>query len=203
MMHLAPFILLCIVSIVGTVGNVFIIAAVCLRKKLRVRGNMFVVNLAVADLIVTGYVMPISFTALYLGYYPFAADVCCSNAVLTEVSCLASVLSSLVIFLERCISANGHQFHRQVFTQISVPVFVGFTWICGVLWVWKGWGWIFIDQKGLVDACGFPFSLYILAYLFITAYIKGGLITMMYYGMYTAPDSHTTKNSIHIGMCDI
>ena len=60
MLPLAPFILLCILTIFGCVGNLLIIAVVCLTRKLRVRANAFVLNLAAADLIITGYVMPVA-----------------------------------------------------------------------------------------------------------------------------------------------
>ena len=44
---------LLIVSVFGTVGNLLVIASVVYKKRLHKHGNIFIVNLAVADLIVS------------------------------------------------------------------------------------------------------------------------------------------------------
>ena len=63
MMHLAPFVFLVFVAFLGTIGNLLVIGGVCIHKPLRTFGNAFVVNLAVADLIVTSYIMPMGLVA--------------------------------------------------------------------------------------------------------------------------------------------
>ncbi len=47
-------------SIVGTVGNLLVLGAVSTNKQLRNARNSFLVNLAFADLCVTGYADPLS-----------------------------------------------------------------------------------------------------------------------------------------------
>ena len=92
------YIILCAVSVVGTIGNVFIIGAVCLSRRLRVRGNVFIINLAVADLIITSYIMPIGLaTAQYQVRHALCLKcsticICCS-----QYNC---VYSSQQVFIE-------------------------------------------------------------------------------------------------------
>ncbi len=47
-------ILLCLTTVVGNIGNTFVIGAVIVDKRLWREGNIFIVNLAIADLCVTG-----------------------------------------------------------------------------------------------------------------------------------------------------
>jgi len=44
---------LLLVSIVGTFGNLLVISSIVYKKRLHKHGNIFIVNLAVADLIVS------------------------------------------------------------------------------------------------------------------------------------------------------
>ena len=62
-------------TVVGTVGNTLVIGAVLIHRKLRVLSNVFIVNLAVTDLIVsTGinsfYIMGKAWIPKYPAMYP-------------------------------------------------------------------------------------------------------------------------------------
>ena len=46
--------LLCITTVSGNIGNMLVIGAVTTDKRLRKAGNVFILNLAIADLCVTG-----------------------------------------------------------------------------------------------------------------------------------------------------
>ena len=52
----------------GLIGNILVVGAVIVSKKLRTTGNMFIVNLAIADLIVILIVEPFN----YVGKFSFA-----------------------------------------------------------------------------------------------------------------------------------
>lgn len=60
-------------SVIGSVGNLFVLGAIFSNKKLRHGRNVFLVNLALADLLVTSFGDPFS----VLGMYIFL----CSNIV--------------------------------------------------------------------------------------------------------------------------
>ena len=115
-MQIVPFVILCVVAIFGTFGNVFIIGAVCLHRKLRVRGNIFVVNLAVADLVITSYIMPIGLATSQYKVNPFGDTLCKINAFLILVTCGASTQTMMMIAFERYFHICKTHLYKRVFT---------------------------------------------------------------------------------------
>ncbi|KAG7189486.1 hypothetical protein KM043_017180 [Ampulex compressa] len=60
--------LLASLAVGGSVGNVFMISAVVVEDQLKKRGNAFLVNVALADLLVTGLVIPVSAIVILAGH---------------------------------------------------------------------------------------------------------------------------------------
>ena len=57
--HAIPYIVLNLMaSVLGVIGNIFILIVFTKYKKLKVTGFEFIINLAIADLIVTAYADP-------------------------------------------------------------------------------------------------------------------------------------------------
>ncbi|KAF6200805.1 hypothetical protein GE061_005251 [Apolygus lucorum] len=79
-------------AVVGSLGNVYMISAVMIEDHLKKRGNTFVVNVALADLLVTGVVMPSSAVVILAGLEP-AIQVCHAQWFLALVSWMVTVLS--------------------------------------------------------------------------------------------------------------
>ena len=57
--------ILLILAVLGTFGNMLVIAAVILSRKLRHATNMFVLNLSIADLLTCAYVVPVQAVAVF------------------------------------------------------------------------------------------------------------------------------------------
>ncbi|XP_024891658.1 histamine H2 receptor-like [Temnothorax curvispinosus] len=66
--RVARLLLLASLAVSGSVGNVFMISAVVVEDQLNKRGNAFLVNVALADLLVTGLVIPVSVIVILAGY---------------------------------------------------------------------------------------------------------------------------------------
>ncbi|XP_024082333.1 melatonin receptor type 1B-A-like isoform X2 [Cimex lectularius] len=79
-------------SVVGSLGNVYMISAVMIEDHLKKRGNTFIVNVALADLLITGVVMPASAIVILAGLDP-ATEVCNVQWFLAILSWLVTVLS--------------------------------------------------------------------------------------------------------------
>ena len=60
-------VLVSLAMIVGLTGHVMIITAYIMDKRLRVGGNEFIINLAVADICVTGFADPMCILGRYFG----------------------------------------------------------------------------------------------------------------------------------------
>ncbi|XP_067004079.1 alpha-1A adrenergic receptor-like [Anabrus simplex] len=84
--------LLSSLAVIGSVGNVFMISAVMIEDHLKKRGNAFLVNVALADLLVTGLVIPAS-TVVILAGMQDSPSVCSFQWFLGILCCLVTVLT--------------------------------------------------------------------------------------------------------------
>ncbi len=142
MIPFPAFIVLCIVSAFGVLGNIFIIGAVYTQKKLRMRSNAFIVNLAVADLIITTYVMPAGLVTSRLNRNPFGRDLCDFNAFLVMCTCGVSTQSLMMIALERYVYICKMHLSEKLFSGKLLAVYVCLTWVYSAAWTVHGWtGW--------------------------------------------------------------
>ena len=90
------------IIIVGIVfGNGLVIVAIAADRRLKGVQNWFVASLAVSDLLVGLFIMPLSLGAELMGYWPFG-DVLCQLWLSTDVLlCTASILNLCLISLDR------------------------------------------------------------------------------------------------------
>ena len=135
-------IFMAVIACYGAAGNLFIIGAVLLRPNLRTRGNAFVINLAVADLIVTGYIMPLGIATSQYKLKPFSDVLCDFNAFLVVTTCGVSTQSLMLIAIERYFHVCRMRQYDRVFTPQLVAVYIVFAWLYTMAWSMQGWtGW--------------------------------------------------------------
>lgn len=138
MMHPAPFGILILVAAVGTIGNLLIIGAVCIYKRLRVRSHVFIVNLAVADLLVTSYIMPVGLATSQFLQNPFGKTLCDLNAFLIMTSCGVSTQTLMAIALERYFHICRTPLYRKLFTRKLLILYIFIIWIYTMIWTSQG-----------------------------------------------------------------
>jgi hypothetical protein len=68
--------LLSILAIFGTLGNLLVCASICLDKQLQTATNWFLFSLAIADCLVSSVVLPLSIVKEFQGDYTSTCDVC-------------------------------------------------------------------------------------------------------------------------------
>ncbi|VEN41134.1 unnamed protein product [Callosobruchus maculatus] len=100
--RLARFILLASLSAVGSVGNVFMISAVVIDDYLRKRGNTFLVMVALADLLVSGLVVPASAVVILAGLRDSLGSVCRFQWFVATLCFLVTVLCLSAVAAENC-----------------------------------------------------------------------------------------------------
>lgn len=93
--RMARLILLSCLSVVGSVGNVFMISSVMIEDQLKKAGNAFVVNVALADLLVTSILIPASIIVI-LANDKETYNVCKFQWFLAAYAFLVTVLSLVV-----------------------------------------------------------------------------------------------------------
>lgn len=66
-----------VLFILGTIGNILVIAVIYKHKEMRSSTNYFLINLSLADLLVLLICMPVGLSEMYLrGYFPYGKIMC-------------------------------------------------------------------------------------------------------------------------------
>ncbi|KAK1118968.1 hypothetical protein K0M31_013738 [Melipona bicolor] len=97
--RMARLLLLASMAVGGSVGNVFMISAVVVEDQLKKRGNAFLVNVALADLLVTGLVIPVSVIVILAGHEE-SLSTCRFECTLETLCFLVTVLTLATIAAE-------------------------------------------------------------------------------------------------------
>ncbi|XP_009998035.1 PREDICTED: 5-hydroxytryptamine receptor 2B [Chaetura pelagica] len=121
----ALLILLVIIPTIG--GNILVILAVSLEKKLQYATNYFLTSLAVADLLVGLFVMPIALLIiLFDNAWPFPAALCPIWLFLDVLFSTASIMHLCAISLDRYIAIKkpiqASQYNSWATTIIKITV---------------------------------------------------------------------------------
>uniref|UniRef100_A0A4W5LVJ1 Alpha-1A adrenergic receptor n=1 Tax=Hucho hucho TaxID=62062 RepID=A0A4W5LVJ1_9TELE len=94
------------IIICGVFGNILVILSVVCHRHLRTVTHYFIVNLAVADLLLSSIVLPFSATFEILGYWVFGRPFCNVWAAVDVLCCTASIMSLCVISVDRYIGVS-------------------------------------------------------------------------------------------------
>ncbi|XP_020666902.2 5-hydroxytryptamine receptor 2B [Pogona vitticeps] len=120
--------LLMLMVIIPTIGgNILVILAVSLEKKLQYATNYFLMSLAVADLLVGLFVMPLALlTILYEMTWPLPRDLCPVWLFLDVLFSTASIMHLCAISLDRYIAIKkpiqASQYNSRATTLIKITV---------------------------------------------------------------------------------
>jgi hypothetical protein len=94
--RLARLLLLSILSVIGSIGNVFMISSVMIEDHLKKAGNSFIVNVALADLLITCFLIPASIIVILAGGTD-SLSVCKFQWLLAACAFFFTILSLAVI----------------------------------------------------------------------------------------------------------
>ncbi|XP_015176751.1 PREDICTED: substance-K receptor-like isoform X2 [Polistes dominula] len=97
--RVARLLLLASLAVGGSVGNVFMISAIVVEEQLKKRGNAFLVNVALADLLVTGFVLPASVIVILAGHEE-SLTICRVEMTAQSICFLVTVLTLTTIAAE-------------------------------------------------------------------------------------------------------
>ncbi|XP_077002127.1 melatonin-related receptor [Tamandua tetradactyla] len=119
--------------VVDLVGNSMVILAVTKNKKLRNSGNIFVVSLSAADMLVAIYPYPLMLHAMAVGGWDMSQFQCQLIGFATGLSVVGSVFNIVAIAINRyCYICHSLQYKR-IFSARNTCIYLVVTWVMTVL----------------------------------------------------------------------
>ena len=121
-------ILVCLI-LLAFVGNVLVCIAVFKKAHLRTIPNMFIMNLAVSDILMAIVCMPISLHVLISGKWPFSSSVCDMHGFFMFTFGIVSQVNVSVIAVNRYFALCRPFECKAIFTKINVLFMIAILWI--------------------------------------------------------------------------
>ncbi|XP_065208965.1 5-hydroxytryptamine receptor 2C [Planococcus citri] len=119
--------------VAGGVGNILVCLAVCLDRRLQNVTNYFLLSLAVADLLVSLFVMPLGAIQGFLGYWPLGLFWCNVYVSCDVLACSCSIMHMCCISLDRYLGIRNPLKTRHTYsTKRIVSIKIAIVWILSV-----------------------------------------------------------------------
>lgn len=126
--------LLLFVILLTITGNVMVLMAVLLNSNLRTTTNCFIINLALADLLLGASVLPFSATLELLDKQWFFGQIFCNIWAATDVLCCTASINSLcVISVDRYIGVTRPLTYSTIVTHKRAVVACVLVWLLSVV----------------------------------------------------------------------
>ena len=123
--------LMTIVSYIGVPGNILILVAVLTNKNLRRLSNVLIVNLAVADLLITGLNVPFAIVGVLHPEFLYKVPrFCIAIGAISVTTCGCSIWTLMAISLDRYLHICHPNF-PSLLTRRTVPVIMACPWLIG------------------------------------------------------------------------
>ena len=117
------------IMLVIILGNVLVVVAVALERSLAGTQNWFIASLAVSDILVGLFIMPLSLTNELLGYWPFGSVLCDLWLSTDVLLCTASILNLVLISVDRYCSITKALSYAQFRTRRRATGMIAVVWV--------------------------------------------------------------------------
>ncbi|XP_019711769.1 neuromedin-U receptor 1 [Hippocampus comes] len=123
-----------LIFLVGLSGNLLTCAVVAKHKKMRNPTNLYLVSLAVSDLLMLTFGMPMEIYDLWQNYpFPFGAVGCYFKTFIFETVCFASILNVTALSVERYIAVVHPLKTRYLTTKRHAKRVIGAVWAASMV----------------------------------------------------------------------
>ncbi|XP_052782177.1 histamine H1 receptor-like [Mya arenaria] len=134
-------IVLTFLCLLTTVGNAMVLHAVRTERRLQSVSNMFIVSLAIADLIVGLVVMPISTVYIFTDEWLFGIAVCQIWIGIDYTASTASILNLFILSLDRYWSVTSPLKYLRKRTKKRAVLMITGVWCLSSMWIVPIIGW--------------------------------------------------------------
>ncbi|XP_064633010.1 muscarinic acetylcholine receptor M1-like [Lineus longissimus] len=138
-----------LLSILTFTGNAMVLHAVRTERRLQTVSNMFIVSLAVADLVVGLIVMPISALYIFTESWPFGKVICDMWIGIDYTASTASILNLFILSLDRYWSVTSPLKYIRKRTKKRAIIMIGIVWFVSALWIIPIVGWHHFSTAGV------------------------------------------------------
>nr|XP_015813887.2 neuromedin-U receptor 1 isoform X2 [Nothobranchius furzeri] len=123
-----------LIFLTGLSGNLLTCAVIAKHKKMRNPTNIYLVSLAVSDLLVLMFGMPLEIYDLWENYpFPFGEGGCYFKIFLFETVCFASILNVTVLSMERYIAVVHPLKTRYLSTNQHAKRIITVVWVASMV----------------------------------------------------------------------
>ncbi|NXC11272.1 HRH1 protein, partial [Orthonyx spaldingii] len=136
------------ISLITIVMNILVLCAVKTEKKLQTVGNLYIVSLAVADLIVGAAVMPLNIVYLLSPVWPLGRAACQFWLSMDYVASTASIFNLFILCMDRYRSVQQPLKYLKYRTKMRASLMILGVWLLSFTWVIPILGWHIFANNG-------------------------------------------------------
>ncbi|KAL5251134.1 hypothetical protein ACHWQZ_G016750 [Mnemiopsis leidyi] len=126
-------VMISVVAVVGALGNLLIAAVVLTFRRWRVPTNIFLCNVALADLIICFWTLPLMIASINQGWWPLPMWLCSLGGFLDNASYICSAWSLTFGSLERFYLVSSRGKNRETMSHSVAILFCGSIWIFSII----------------------------------------------------------------------
>ncbi|KAM8914763.1 histamine H1 receptor isoform 1-T3 [Spinachia spinachia] len=130
-----------LLSLLTVMMNLLVLYAVKREKSLHTVGNLYIVSLSVADLIVGATVMPLNMVYLFEDEWKLGRVVCQFWLIMDYVVSTASIFSLFILCLDRYRSVRQPLKYLKYRTRGKASVMISGAWLLSMMWIIPILGW--------------------------------------------------------------
>ncbi|XP_047438025.1 histamine H1 receptor [Mugil cephalus] len=130
-----------LLSLLTVIMNLLVLYAVKREKSLHTVGNLYIVSLSVADLIVGATVMPLNLVYLLEDEWNLGRAVCQFWLIMDYVASTASIFSLFILCLDRYRSVRQPLKYLKYRTRGKASVMISGAWLLSLMWIIPILGW--------------------------------------------------------------
>ena len=174
-------VLLVLLVILTVVGNSLVVIAIGRFKELRTVTNYMILSLAIADLAIGVFVMPINISNEVLHYWPLGQPMCDLWHSVDVLASTASILNLCIISLDRYWAVTEPISYPRLMSKKRGILCISIVWICSILISFPTILWWRLVDDIVPKQCHFTTdTVYLLISSMISFYIPVAVMVAVY-----------------------
>ncbi|XP_076458074.1 rhodopsin-like [Babylonia areolata] len=141
--HVGVGVAVAVIAVGSLVGNAVVLSSIFRFRSLRTSSNMFLISLALAEILMGSLALPLFAVASFVGHWPFGYYVCQFYATTTGVAGLVTINTLAAISFDRYNVVVRHGSHPPRNTKKVNLLVILIIWLLSTLWatspvLWRG-----------------------------------------------------------------